>query len=379
MNILKLHDNPKNVFDAAVANMQKSERVVCLGNNPSLSLAVQETYGWPGIFVKFTFDNRMVACATANEVRKGSWFSLPHFNHGGLWVDQLWWQKQSTNSDSEKIDKAHQIFYRLLIQAIRKISLTDHSYQCFEVELSMDDLSEITSNPHLESKIKFGCRSKFKLLDYQQEGKVIPYLLLQPSVEKQLDDFTVGVRRKIRKSHRNGIEVKTGGSELLDDFMKVYDHNIRALNSFGLPKKFFHSLLRSYANGLAKVMVAYHDQKAVGAAILLTFLDYAENPWFATVNDYNHLYVSYALHHQMISESIKVGCRIYSFGRSSLDSSVHQYKKQWNTFDEPLFVNSTHDLFKTSSSSFVNLKHLMKVIPDSLARRMDMHVSRHIF
>ncbi len=378
MNILNLHDNLKNVFDAAVAIMQKSEGVVCPGNNPSLSLAVQETYGWPDIFVKFTFDNKMVACATANEVRKGSWFSLPHFNHGGLWVDPLWWHKQNMNANPENVGEAHQIFYKLLIQVIEKTSITDQSYRCFKVELSMDDLSEITLNKHVESKIKFGCRSKFKLLDYHQEGKVIPNLLLQPSVEEQMNIFTVGVRRKIRKSYRNEIEVKTGGSELLGDFMKVYDHNIRALNSFGLPKKFFQSLLRSYAYGSAIVVVAYHNQKAVGASILLTFLDYAENPWFATINDYNHLYVSYALHHQMISESIKAGCRIYSFGRSTRDSSVHHYKKQWGTSDESLFVNSTNDDLRIGNRS-VFLLNLVKLIPDSLARRMDMQVSRHIF
>lgn len=378
MNILELHDNPTKVFDAAVASMQKSGSGVCLGNNPSLSLAVQETYGWPGIFVKFIFNNQMVACATANKVRKKSWFSLPHFNHGGLWVDQSWWEKHCNELNAGIHDDAHQIFYKLLIQAIGKITTFDYKYHC-ETELSMDDLSKVISNAKVRSKIKFGCRSEFRLLDYQCEGKVIPCLSLNSSVEDQMKAFSVGVRRKIRKSYHNQLVIKTGSSELLDDFMTVYDNNIRALGSFGLPKKFFQSLLLHYEYGLATIVVAYHDRKAVGAAILLTFMDYAENLWFATVKDYNHLYVSYALHHQMISMAIRAGCRTYSFGRSTRDSSVHHYKKQWGTYDEPLFVNSTHDGFKRGHGHFLPVQNLVRMIPNSLARRMDMQVSRHIF
>jgi len=379
MNILELHDNPTAVFDTVITNMQQSGSGVYLGNNPSLSLAVQEAYGWPGVFMRFIFNKKILAYATANKVQKNEWFSLPHFNHGGLWVNQSWWEKHYNELNAAKHDEAHQIFYKLLILAIEKIPTSDTKYRCFEIELFMDDLSKVVPNAKVKRELKFGCRSEFRLLDYHLGGKVIPCLSLSSSVEEQMKAFSVGVRRKIRKSQRNGLVVKTGGSELLDDFMKVYDHNIRALGSFGMPRKFFRSLLLHYAHGLASIVVVYHNQKAVGAAILLTFLDFAENPWFATVRDYNHLYVSYALHHQMITESINAGCRTYSFGRSTRDSSVHRYKKQWGTNDETLFVNTTYKNPKISHKRFLPVQNLVRMIPNNLARKMDMQVSRHIF
>ena len=129
---------------------------------------------------------------------------------------------------------------------------------------------------------------------------------------------------------------------------------------------------------MAEIIVVYEGNKPVGSAIWLTFVDYAENPWFGTVQDCNRKYVSYLLHHEMIMKAVRADCRIYSFGRSTRGGSGHQYKKQWKGEDMPLLLNATHSF----RNNLVFYRHFGKVagcLPAKMMRSMDRVVAKYIY
>ena len=68
---------------------------------------------------------------------------------------------------------------------------------------------------------------------------------------------------------------------------------------------------------------------------------YYENTWFSTLSKYNNLYTSYILHAEMIKSAILKKANIYSLGRSTKGSGVHQYKLQWPVEDKDLFFSRT--------------------------------------
>jgi hypothetical protein len=172
--------------------------------------------------------------------------------------------------------------------------------------------------------------------------------------------------------------MEVGGLELVNQFYAVYRENIHQLGSFALPVKFFQNLLEKYDFGSARIILASYQGRNVGAAVYLDFLEYAENGWFASLWKANSLYVTYALHNKMINLAIQNNCKKYSFGRSTVNSSVHYYKKQWGGTDEPLYFNSTS---KTTNSGklYEVASPVIKKLPRTLVSVFDWPVSRFIY
>ncbi|MDZ7775737.1 MAG: peptidoglycan bridge formation glycyltransferase FemA/FemB family protein [Bacteroidales bacterium] len=139
-----------------------------------------------------------------------------------------------------------------------------------------------------------------------------------------------------------------------------------------LPKKFILSLLNDYDDGnkcRARLFVVYNKKKAIGASLLLGANNSDENLLFASLSEYNRMYTSYLLHWAMISYSIKKNANVYSFGRSTKDSGVHIYKKQWNTIELPVYWSYSHPL-KKSIRDMKYLAGLYRMIPFSIAKKI---------
>lgn len=76
--------------------------------------------------------------------------------------------------------------------------------------------------------------------------------------------FDSANRNRIRKAEKSGVEVRSGGSELLDDFYRL-DQETRARSSLGaVPKSFYENQLR-YFPGNIKIVVSYYEGKPQGA------------------------------------------------------------------------------------------------------------------
>lgn len=144
------------------------------------------------------------------------------------------------------------------------------------------------------------------------------------------------LRKKIEKAAGHDFEVSRGGMELLPLFWHVYAKHLHQLGSLPLPQRFFQSLLEGFNEGFAEVFLLEHQGKPVGGAINLMVDGFYENAWFATTPKAQKCYGSYWLHYQMIQRALNLQADIYSFGRSTTGSGVHQFKRQWNAQDVPL-------------------------------------------
>lgn len=214
--------------------------------------------------------------------------------------------------------------------------------------------------------------------EFYTSDKTTSFLYLLPAKDEQFNSFKSNLKRKIRKANKNELITKNGRVELLEDFYNVYSMNMKYLGSPSLPKSFFSSLLSEYENGDAKIFIVYYKNKAVASSFLLSYQDFAENTWFASNRKFNHLYISYLLHWEMIKFSISKQLKIYSFGRSTTDGSVHYFKKQWGTKDIKLFW-SYSEKQKLNIRKLKILAVIWKKIPFFITKRIESLIAKKIY
>ena len=305
-----------------------------LSLNPSLGNIFQKTFNWKCKYLLLKSDEEIIAFFPVVLI-KNKLISIPHFSYGCVFCKDV----QEINNNE-------------LIQQFKPV-LNDHSIKEYEL------------------------RSFSKLTENTYSDKILSYIRLKDH-NKIFTGFKSNVRRKIRKTVKNGLTIKQGKTELLNDFYTVLCKNSHRLGAPVLPVSFFKNLLTDYEYGDSLVFVTYLNEKPIGSAFLLSYNGYFENTWFATLKKHNHLYTSYLLHWSMIKYACNNGGEIYSFGRSTKDSGVHNYKKQWGTSDKQLYWNYSHQKrFNIRKQRWI--KEIWKLIPLPIVRIVGPYFAKRIY
>ncbi|MDD3743904.1 MAG: peptidoglycan bridge formation glycyltransferase FemA/FemB family protein [Lentimicrobiaceae bacterium] len=173
--------------------------------------------------------------------------------------------------------------------------------------------------------------------------KVVSWLSLPLTPDEQFARFSSNVRRKINKATKNNIKIEIGGSELVNKFYSVFSHNMHRLGAPAMSKNFYKRVVDAFGHD-GSVLIAKHDGKAIGGAIMLKRGKYAEVCWFATLEDYSSFYTSYFLWWECIKLAIKRKSRVFSFGRSTRNSGSHYYKQQWGVRNTTLYWSFSYPL-----------------------------------
>lgn len=223
---------------------------------------------------------------------------------------------------------------------------------------------------HKQTRNKFQLRIPF-LSNVEETPKVSSWLELKSPLYHNCLTLPGNLGRKIRKAHQEGLRVRHGGLELLESFFKVYEQRLHEIGSAALPLIFFKNLLERYPDQTLKadalVFIVSLNAEVIGGAFCLKYGVFIENTWFATLARYQKFYTSYLLHAAMIEYAASSGCTIYSFGRSTRNSGVHRFKKQWGAEDVALYWIQVPEP-KLSLRNFPGLLKIWKHVPLSIAR-----------
>jgi len=345
-----------------------------LSQNPQLPLLIAKTMKWQVESLLFLADEKPVGWFAALNTGK-EWFSVPHFNNGAFWIDKQgldhWLMKHQV---SVPVDESW--FFNHFVNREEYFQQIQSTYNLTVITLEPNDFKVIMQPGQTDFRLRHRSYLPFSIsrLDHKTDS----LLHLKENMDAQMVVFPSAISYKIRKAIRNGVTTRAGGVELLDDFYQVYRQNIYHLGSFGLPKRFFEVLMRDYSGGKAQIVIADYHGKPVGSAILLTWLHYAENPWFATQRSHNHLYTSYLLHYEMMKSAIGAGCRVYSFGYSNKGSGVHRFKKQWGTTDRTIFLNSNHRI-TDQLGKMQYLRRIIRKLPLAFSKLFDKYIATKFY
>lgn len=173
--------------------------------------------------------------------------------------------------------------------------------------------------------------------DWQvRKDKVVMELELPSSADELWKGFKPKLRAQIRKPTKEGAQVEHGGSELLNDFYRVFSENMRDLGTPVYSRSFFEEILLKFPNQAFITVVMYQGQP-VAVAFLLGYRGRLEIPWASSLRKYNKLGVNMLLYWEVLQKAIDKGYKIFDFGRSSIDAGTYRFKKQWGAQPRQLY------------------------------------------
>jgi serine/alanine adding enzyme len=158
--------------------------------------------------------------------------------------------------------------------------------------------------------------------------KVTMILDLEPNIDQQWKVFNAKLRNQIRKAEKNGLQVMTGGVELLDGFYSVFCQNMRDLGTPVYCKEFFGNVLK-YFPDTTKIFSVVHADMVIASAIACWFRDTLEIPWASSIRKFRTLCPNNLLYWKGIMFAIEGGFAKLDFGRSTRNEGTYNFKQQW--------------------------------------------------
>ena len=158
--------------------------------------------------------------------------------------------------------------------------------------------------------------------------KVSMRLPLPSDFQDLMGTFPSKLKSQIRRPKKEGMTVRFGGNELLGDFYDVFSRNMRDLGTPVYGKVFFQTILATFPKESAICSISLGG-KSVAAAFLYRFRDSMEVPWASSDRRYDRLAPNMLLYSSLLEYACQQGCKIFDFGRSSVDSGTYRFKAQW--------------------------------------------------
>jgi len=160
------------------------------------------------------------------------------------------------------------------------------------------------------------------------------------SIEQEADKMWAALPHKVRTDIRKGINSNLaadfGGRELLDDFYGVFARNMRDLGTPVYSRILFSEILKAFPSD-SYICIVRHQGRPVAVSFLLGYRDTIEAAWSSSLYDYISMKPNMFLYWKILCFAGERGYRFFDFGRSSIGSGTHRFKKQWGSQEIPLY------------------------------------------
>src|SRR5688572_18467062 len=166
--------------------------------------------------------------------------------------------------------------------------------------------------------------------------KVSLTIRLDPDPEALWGGFTSKHRKNVRRAAKNGLEVRSGGLELLPEFYAVLARSWRDLGTPLYRYDFFEALLKAFP-GEMRIYACFHEGRAVSVALVGFHGQTIEGMWQGAEPLARKLDANYVLYWEMIRDGCQRGFRDFHLGRSTADSGSEWFKSRWNAESRQLY------------------------------------------
>ena len=165
--------------------------------------------------------------------------------------------------------------------------------------------------------------------------KVAMVLPVQSDPERMWEALPHKVRTDIRKSMKSEMTTEFGGADKLDAFYEIFAKNMRDLGTPVYGRKFFAEILAAFPQH-SHVCVVRYQNNPVAVSFVSEYRGAAEALWSSSDYDFSHLKPNMFLYWSILKFAAEKGWREFDFGRSTIGSGTHRFKKQWGAQEVPL-------------------------------------------
>jgi FemAB-related protein (PEP-CTERM system-associated) len=224
----------------------------------------------------------------------------------------------------------------------------------------------------------------------QSPAKVRMLKVLDESADDTMRSFKSKLRSQVKKTFRDGLSVKLGGIELLDDFYSVFSENMRDLGSPVHSKEWFSQILDAYGGRSRCGLVYLPNGEAAAAGIILCHTRTVSIPWASHLRRFNRYNPNMLLYWSFLEYASNNGFQCFDFGRSTPGEGTYNFKMQWGARAQPLYWEQWEVRRDASSppyeiahaSSFDRLRpvaeKIIRKMPISLATFLGSRVRKYI-
>jgi FemAB-related protein (PEP-CTERM system-associated) len=160
------------------------------------------------------------------------------------------------------------------------------------------------------------------------DHKVAMVLALRDSEQTTFKKLRREIRNRIRKAEKAGVDVVSGGTELVSEFYEAFAENMRDLGSPVHSRRFFENMFALVPEQV-RLYCARVDGRTAGGGITVTFRDGMEVPWVSTSQRFRRIAANNLIYWRAIQEACRLGLKRFDFGRSTPGSGTYEFKRRW--------------------------------------------------
>ncbi len=188
----------------------------------------------------------------------------------------------------------------------------------------------------------------------QASGKVRMVLELSGDAGRLLAGLKAKLRSQVKKPLRDGLRVRIGGVELVDEFYQVFAENMRDLGSPVHSKTWILAVVVHFGER-ARIGVVYtSDGLPVAAGVILLHPGTVSIPWASSLRKFNHLNPNVLLYWSFLAFAADGGFPRFDFGRSTPGEGTYRFKEQWGAEPFPLYWEDRLQSNGEKTSGFLN-------------------------
>jgi FemAB-related protein (PEP-CTERM system-associated) len=171
----------------------------------------------------------------------------------------------------------------------------------------------------------------------QAAGKVRMVLELPDDARRLMDGLKAKLRSQVKKPLRDGLSVRLGGADLVDEFYQIFAENMRDLGSPVHSKAWIRAVVGHFGER-ARIGVVYTPEGfPVAAGVILLHPKTVSVPWASSLRRFNHLNPNVLLYWSLLAFAADGGFARFDFGRSTPGEGTYRFKEQWGAEPFPLY------------------------------------------
>ncbi|MGQ9730172.1 MAG: FemAB family XrtA/PEP-CTERM system-associated protein [Candidatus Zipacnadales bacterium] len=166
--------------------------------------------------------------------------------------------------------------------------------------------------------------------------RVLLYMPLPATTDDLWHSFSSNMRKKIRRSERDGLVSETVNHLGVSAFYDVYATNMRDLGSPMHSLRFFEVLYDRFPEQTIIILIR-SDGEVAAAAIAVWFRDTLTVLCAHARRAFHRFFPNNLLYWRLFQVAIERGCKVADFGRSPRGSGIYEFKKGWGMEEQPLY------------------------------------------
>ena len=310
IDIKTLHNSDHTLWDSYVFKHPEST----LYHLSGWKEVIRKTYGHKGYYLMAVSEGLVRGILPLIHMSHPFWgsklVSIPFFDMGGVIAD---------NSETATLLISRAVMLGDEIGASEILLRHQNAFFDFgKLSLNFDDAKQKKLYYHVQTH-------KFRMI-----------MDLPGSPDILMNSFKSKLRSQIRRPMKEGLTSRIGGSELLDDFYRVFSVNMRDLGSPVHSKELIENVLVKF-RGQAQIVGVYSGSDPIAVSLVIPFREILANPWASSLKAFSKQSPNMLLYFRMLEYACEKGLKQFDFGRSTMNEGTYKFKEQWGASPRQLY------------------------------------------